>query len=78
MSAATLVFLGGRLRYFESGAKFGVHQFSFRDPSPDNIGRSQILSAKIALYVVEVGISPDFLSAIFEEDENETLVRKSR
>lgn len=61
MSAATLIFLGGKLRHFPSGSKFGVHQFSFRDPSPDNIGRSQVLSAKIALYTADMGVSPDFL-----------------
>ena len=61
LSAATLIYLGGRLRYFQTGSEFGVHQFSFRDPSPDHIGQSQMLSAKIARYVVEMGISPDFL-----------------
>lgn len=29
MSAATLVFIAGRLRYFNKESKFGVHQFSF-------------------------------------------------
>ncbi|MBZ9653528.1 hypothetical protein [Phyllobacterium lublinensis] len=61
MSAATLIFLGGKLRYFNSGSKFGVHQFSFRDPKPDHIGLSQVLSAKIARYISDMGISPDFL-----------------
>lgn len=61
MSAATLIYLGGRLRYLNTGAHFGVHQFSFRNPSPNDLSRSQILSAKIALYVVEMGIQPKFL-----------------
>ncbi|MBX3567125.1 MAG: hypothetical protein KF914_03650 [Rhizobiaceae bacterium] len=61
MSAATLIYLGGKLRYFNADAQFGVHQFSFRNPSPDDLGRSQILSAKIALYVVEMEVSPEFL-----------------
>ncbi|MER8944994.1 hypothetical protein [Mesorhizobium sp. M0185] len=60
-SAATLIFLGGRLRYFSDGAKFGVHQFSFQDPSPAHIGKSQILSAKIAKYIADMGISQKFL-----------------
>lgn len=60
-SAATLIFLGGRLRYFPAGAKFGVHQFSFRNPSPSNVSESQILSAKIATYVHEMGVSARFL-----------------
>ena len=61
MSAATLMYLGGRLRHWTDGAKFGVHQFSYKNPSPEHIGQSQILSAKIAGYVAEMGISPAFL-----------------
>ncbi len=61
MSAATLIFLGGRLRYFPDKSEFGVHQFSFRNPSPDNISRSQILSAKIGRYIADMGVSADFL-----------------
>lgn len=61
MSAATLVFIGGKLRYFPQGSEFGVHQFSFKNPSPDNVSQSQVLSAKIARYIADMGISPDFL-----------------
>jgi hypothetical protein len=60
-SAATLVYLGGRLRYLPNGSKFGVHQFSFRNPSPDDLGRSQVLSARIASYVHDMGVSIGFL-----------------
>lgn len=60
-SAATLVYLGGRLRYLKNGSKFGVHQFSFRNPSPDDVGRSQVLSARIASYVHDMGVSTGFL-----------------
>jgi hypothetical protein len=70
-SAATLIFLGGRLRYFSDGAKFGVHQFSFRDPSPAHIGKSQVLSAKIAKYITDMGVSPEFLelsSSVIDSD----------
>jgi hypothetical protein len=61
LSAATLIFLGGRLRYFEEKSKFGVHQFSFKNPSPANVAHSQVLSAKISRYVVDMGISPELL-----------------
>ncbi len=61
MSAATLVFLGGRLRYHEGGSRFGVRQFSFRNPSPEHIARSQILSAKIARFVTDMGVPASFL-----------------
>jgi hypothetical protein len=61
ISAATLMFLGGRLRYFPEGSEFGVHQFSFKNPTPDSIERSQRLSAAIATYIAEMGIPPAFL-----------------
>lgn len=61
LSSATLVYLGGRLRHFPDDAKFGVHQFSFRDPTPEHIGQSQMLSAKIASYVADMGIAAGFL-----------------
>ncbi|MGN7715258.1 hypothetical protein [Agrobacterium radiobacter] len=61
ISAATLMFLGGRLRYFPEGSMFGVHQFSFKDPAPENIEHSQRLSAAIATYISEMGIPTSFL-----------------
>lgn len=61
ISAATLMFLGGRLRYFPEGSEFGVHQFSFKNPTPESIDRSQRLSAAIATYIAEMGISTAFL-----------------
>ncbi|TRD21933.1 hypothetical protein FEV53_07710 [Palleronia caenipelagi] len=60
-SAATLVYLGGRLRYRPNGSTFGVHRFSFRNPSPDDVARSQVLSARIASYVHDMGVSTGFL-----------------
>lgn len=75
LSAATLLFLGGRLRYLSSYARFGVHQFSFRDPSPTHVGRSQILSSKIARYIADMEIASEFLeiSASVESREIKLL-----
>ncbi|WP_282060072.1 hypothetical protein [Roseobacter litoralis] len=83
-SAATLVFLGGRLRYLPAGSTFGVHQFSFRDPSPDDVARSQMLSARIASYVHDMGVLTGFLelssatssTEINEVDEGELRALK--
>jgi hypothetical protein len=61
ISAATLMFLGGRLRYFPEGSEFGVHQFSFKNPTPESIDHSQRLSAAIATYITEMGVSTAFL-----------------
>lgn len=72
MSAATLVYLGGRLRYLSHGAVFGVHRFSFRNPSPnDDIAKSQILSSRIARYIADMGIPPQFLEASASVDADE-------
>jgi hypothetical protein len=61
LSAATLVYLGGRLRHFPDGAEFGVHQFSFKNPSPANLAQSQLLSAKMARFMGEMGIQLEFM-----------------
>jgi len=61
LSAATLIYLAGRLRHFPEGAKFGVHQFFYKNPTPENVVRSQSLSAKIARYVTDMGIDAEFL-----------------
>jgi hypothetical protein len=60
-SAATLIFLGGRLRFFDASSEFGVHQFSFKNPSLDDLDKSQRLSASIAIYIEEMGIPAAFL-----------------
>lgn len=74
MSAATLIYLGGRLRFLQDNAKFGVHQFSFKNPSPGNISKSQRLSAKIARYVSDMGISPEFLELSTEAEGHEIKI----
>lgn len=66
MSAATLMYLGGRLRYFDDESTFGVHQFNFPSENGDEIPRyflakSQTLSARISEYVEEMGVSLRFL-----------------
>lgn len=62
ISAATLMFAGGVLRHFPDGSTFGVHRFSYKDPLPKDIEKSQELSAGIAKYLDQMGISLDFLS----------------
>lgn len=61
LSAATLVYLGGKLRHFPKESNFGVHQFSFKNASPRNVEHSQILSAKIAMLLADLGVSPAFM-----------------
>ncbi|MDH4413934.1 MAG: hypothetical protein QE484_11535 [Rhizobium sp.] len=61
ISSATLMYLGGRLRFYSAGSEFGVHQFSFQNPTAESIYRSQRLSASIATYIAEMGIPAAFL-----------------
>ncbi len=61
MSAATLMYLGGRLRYLDKEAKFGVHQFSYSKPSVSDASKSQLLSAEIARYLSVMEIDARFL-----------------
>lgn len=61
MSAATLIYIGGKLRHFGPASRFGVHQFWIQNQSSENIGQAQVMSAKIAEYISEMGISPAFL-----------------
>ncbi|ODS56928.1 MAG: hypothetical protein ABS40_09095 [Agrobacterium sp. SCN 61-19] len=61
ISSATLVYLGGRLRFYTAGSEFGVHQFSFKNPTAESIYHSQRLSASIAAYIAEMGIPAAFL-----------------
>ncbi|NIZ11110.1 hypothetical protein HCZ97_16970 [Pseudooceanicola sp. HF7] len=79
MSAATMIYLGGRLRFFSEGSQFGVHRFSFKDPLPEHIGKSQELSAKIASFVSDMGVSPKFLELSSATDSKEiNLVPEQR
>ncbi|MGJ8624340.1 MAG: hypothetical protein ACSHW1_16420 [Yoonia sp.] len=79
MSAATMIFLGGRLRFFSEGSRFGVHRFSFKDPLPEHVGKSQELSAKIASFVSDMGVSPEFLELSSATDAKEiNLISEQR
>jgi hypothetical protein len=71
LSAATLVFLGGRLRHFPDSAEFGVHQFSFKNPSPENLAQSQLLSAKMARFIDEMEIELEFMEISSSTSGNE-------
>ncbi len=70
-SAATIAYLGGRLRYFPNGSRFGVHQFSYKNPSPENTSQSQMLSAKIARLLSEFEISLELLEISSSTPGNE-------
>lgn len=62
LSAATMMFAGGRLRHFPHGSKFGVHRFAFESPASSSVGRSQELSADIANFLAKMGVSLSFLT----------------
>lgn len=60
-SAATLIYLGGKLRFLPTSFEFGVHQFSFQNPTPEHVAHSQVLSARIAAFLHDMGVSPKFV-----------------
>lgn len=70
-SSATLMFAGGRLRHFPDGARFGVHRFAYKNPTPEHIEKSQELSADIAHYLHMMGVSLGFLSLSAAVPSNE-------
>lgn len=71
LSAATLVFLGGRIRNISAKSEFGVHQFAFKNPSPHAVAHSQILSARIAKYVNDMGVGSEFLETSAATDADQ-------
>lgn len=71
LSAATMIYLGGRLRFFSEGSRFGVHRFSFKDPLPEHTGKSQELSAKIASFVSDMGVCLEFLEVSSATDSKD-------
>lgn len=73
ISAATLMFAGGRLRHFPNGSKFGVHRFAYKNPVPENVEKSQKLSAEIASYLIGMGVSLGFLGLSASVSSNELL-----
>lgn len=62
LSAATMMFAGGRLRHFPHGSKFGVHRFAFESQVSSSVGRSQELSANIANFLTKMEVSLNFLT----------------
>ncbi len=67
MSSATLMFLGGRLRYFNERSEFGVHQFKFPAATGESVPKfflshAQTTSATISEYIAEMGVSQSFLA----------------
>jgi hypothetical protein len=71
LSAATIIYLGGSLRNFPEGSSFGVHRFSFKNPLPSDLERSQVLSAAVAVFINDMGISPAFLRVSSAVDAKE-------
>ncbi len=79
ISAATLIFLGGRLRHFNSDCSFGVHQFSFTPSTQEQVEKSQKLSASIARYIEEMGISTAFMEVSADKPGREvTFLSKAQ
>ncbi len=70
-SACTMVFLGGKFRYFSGGGEFGVHRFHSVSRSKDDIERAQIIDGLIAAYLAEMGVKPEFQTLASEAASDE-------
>jgi hypothetical protein len=73
-SAATLMFLGGRLRELPKQSKLGVHQFAFKNPSPHDVSSAQKLSAAIAKFTTDMGVSLYFVETSAAIGNKEILI----
>lgn len=70
-SACSLAYLGGRFRWMSESARYGVHRFWFSAPVNNAVDVAQIISAAIATYVHEMGVSPRFNEAFVSAGKDE-------
>jgi hypothetical protein len=66
ISACTLAYMGGLFRWMAPSADYGIHRF-FNDEGvtvKDPMAEAQVVSGDIAAYLHEMGISPEFLTAM--------------
>ena len=71
MSACSLAFLGGKFRYLDSKAAFGVHRFFATAPTADDMGTAQVLSSRIVDYIREMGVDPDLFAEMTRAGRDE-------
>lgn len=66
-SACSLVYLGGKFRYFVTDSVFGVHRASMPiGPRPTDLDAGQIISAAISRYLTEMGIDQGLLGLMMK------------
>lgn len=70
ISACTLVYMGGLFRWMPLKATYGIHRFFTKQgvTVADPIAEAQIVSGQIAAYLVEMGISGNFLTMMSQID----------
>lgn len=61
MSACTFAFLGGVYRDIDIGSQFGVHRVSRPETSPDDLDVGQVITARVAQYVHDMGADEGFV-----------------
>ncbi len=60
-SACTLLYTGGRFRYFKQGASFGVHRFHSIIRDSNGADHAQIIDGMVVSYLAEMGIKSEML-----------------
>lgn len=73
-SACTMMYLGGKYRYFSKGGEFGVHRFHSVSKSKDDIERAQIIDGLIVAYLAEMGVKPEFQALASEAASDDIRV----
>jgi hypothetical protein len=73
-SACALAFLGGEYRWSTTGSEYGVHRFSSKSSGPNDLALAQILSAAIAAFIREMGVSGELFDYMSSAGSQEILI----
>jgi hypothetical protein len=69
-SSCTFTFMGGVHRTIDYGSNYGVHRFAFTDQVANPADQAQINSAALVQYIIEMGISPDYMTEMVKAGGN--------
>jgi hypothetical protein len=73
-SACVFAFIGGYYRYLKSPSVIGVHRFSKRTISPDDVDTAQIVSGAITIYLKEMGVDIALFEMMSRIDKDEIQI----
>ncbi len=77
-SSCALAFLGGSYRYLESGSEYGVHRFSRKTTTSQDLDDGQIASATVSTYIREMDVDPALFDLMVRTSKDEIYVLSKR